>query len=64
MGGLLYETVLGLFVGATPEVFRLVWTIVFWLYPFERTFIITVATLIGVPLIKALKLSRFLPSSP
>lgn len=64
VGGLLYETVLGLFVGAAPEVFRLVWTTVFWLYPFERAFIIIVATLIGVPLVKALKLSRFLPSSP
>jgi hypothetical protein len=63
IGALLYETVLGLFVGAAPDVFHLVWTTVFWLYPFERTFIIIVSTLIGVPLIKALKLSRFLPSS-
>ena len=63
VGGLLYETVLGLFVGKTPDVFRLLWYTVFWFYPFERAFIIILSTIIGIPLIKALKSSRFLSSS-
>ena len=63
VGGLLYETILGMFVGRAPEVFRLLWSAVFWLYPFERTFIIVLATVIGVPLIKALKSSGFLIGS-
>jgi len=64
MGNLLYETILGLFVGKAPEVFRLFWNTIFWLYPFERTFITVLATIIGVPVLKALKSARFLISSP
>jgi Na+/phosphate symporter len=63
VGGLLYEMVLGMFLREAPEVFRLVWNIVFWLYPFERAFIIVLSTVIGVPLIKALKSSRILTGS-
>jgi hypothetical protein len=63
MGGLLYETILGMFVGKAPEAFRLFWNTVFWLYPFERTFIVGLATIIGVPLVRALKSSGFLISS-
>jgi hypothetical protein len=63
VGGLLYETVLGMFVGKAPEIFRLLWNTVFWLYPFERTFIVVLSTVIGVPLIKALKSSGFLINS-
>ena len=64
MGMLLYETVWGIFVGKAPEVFRLIWSTVFWLYPFERAFIIALATIIGVPLVKALRSAGFLSSSP
>lgn len=60
VGGLVYETVLGMFVGKAPEVFRLLWNIVFWIYPFERMFIIALSTVVGVPLVKALKSSGFL----
>jgi len=60
VGGLLYEIVLGMFVGEAPVVFRLLWNTVFWLYPFERGFIIVLSTLIGVPLVKTLKSTRFL----
>jgi hypothetical protein len=42
MGGLLYETILGLFVGMAPEVFRFFWNTTFWLYAFERTLTIEV----------------------
>lgn len=63
VGGLLYEMVLGMFVGKAPEVFRLVWKTIFWLYPFERTFIVVLSTVIGVPLVKALKSSGFLTDS-
>jgi hypothetical protein len=63
VGGLLYETVLGMFVGKAPEVFRLLWNTVFWLYPLERTFIVVLSTVIGVPMIKALKSSGFLINS-
>ncbi|HXX88201.1 MAG TPA: hypothetical protein VEH86_07150, partial [Candidatus Acidoferrum sp.] len=62
VGGLLYETVLGLFVGKAPDVFHLLWYTVFWIYPFERGFIIILSTIIGVPLVKALKSSGFLSS--
>lgn len=64
MGGLLYELILGMFVGKAPEVFRLFWNVVFWLYPFERAFLVVLATIIGVPLVKALKSSGFLKKSP
>jgi len=60
VGALLYEIVLGMFVGKAPEIFRLVWETIFWLYPFERTIIVVLSTVIGVPLIKALKSSGFL----
>ena len=63
VGGLLYEMVLGMFVGKVPEVFRLVWSTVFWLYPFERTFIVVLSSVIGVPLVKTLKSSGFLTGS-
>lgn len=63
VGGLLYETVLGMFVGKAPDVFRMLWITVFWFYPFERGFIIALSTVIGVPLVKALKSSEFLTGS-
>ena len=63
VGGILYETVLGLFVGKAPDVFRLLWNAIFWFYPFERGFIIALSTVIGVPLVKALKSSGFLTDS-
>jgi len=63
VGGILYEVVLGMFVGKAPEVFRLLWYAVFWVYPFERGFLIALSTVIGVPLVKALKSSGFLPGS-
>ena len=63
VGGLLYETVLGMFIGKAPEVFRLLWNTVFWLYPFERAFIIILSTVIGVPLVKGLKSSGLVTGS-
>jgi len=64
VGALLYEMVLGMFVGKAPEIFRLVWNAIFWLYPFERTFLVVLSTVIGVPVVKALKSSGFLTGSP
>lgn len=63
VGSLLYETILGMFVGKAPEVFRLFWTAIFWLYPFERSFVIVLATIIGVPLVRALTSAGFLSNS-
>ena len=60
VGGILYELVLGMLAGQAPETFRLLWNIVFWLYPFERGFIIGLSTVIGVPLVKALRSSGLL----
>jgi len=60
VGGILYELVLGMLAGQAPETFRLLWNIVFWLYPFERGFLIGLSTVIGVPLVKALRSSGLL----
>jgi hypothetical protein len=51
-GSLLYETIYGAFMGKAPEAFKLLWYAIFWVYPFERIFIIIIATIIGVPLLK------------
>jgi len=51
-GGLLWETIYGAFMNKAPEAFRLLWNAIFWVYPFERIFIVITATIIGVPLLK------------
>ena len=51
-GNLLYETLWGMFVGQATEAFKLLWYTIFWLYPFERVFIIVTATIIGLPVIR------------
>jgi uncharacterized membrane protein len=55
-GGLLWETIYGSFMNKAPEVFKSVlWPAVFWVYPFERIFIVIIATIIGVPLLRVKK---------
>lgn len=51
-GNLLWETIYGAFMNKAPEAFRLLWNAIFWVYPFERIFIVITATIIGVPLLK------------
>jgi len=51
-GGLLWETIYGAFMNKAPEAFRLLGNAIFWVYPFERIFIVITATIIGVPLLK------------
>ncbi|MBS7656260.1 ECF transporter S component [Candidatus Bathyarchaeota archaeon] len=51
-GNLLWETIYGVFIGKAPEAFKLLWNAIFWVYPFERIFIVIMATIIGVPLLK------------
>lgn len=51
-GNLLYETVWGMFLGKAPEAFKLLWYAIFWIYPIERTFIIIVTAIIGLPILR------------
>jgi len=54
-GSLLYETIWGAFMNKPLEAFKLLWHIIFWLYPIERTFITISATIIGVPLLRIIR---------
>ncbi|MBS7658869.1 MAG: ECF transporter S component [Candidatus Bathyarchaeia archaeon] len=51
-GSLLWETIYGIFMGKAPEAFKLLWRAIFWVYPFERVFIVIISVIIGVPLLK------------
>jgi hypothetical protein len=51
-GNLLYETVWGMFLGKAPEAFKLLWYAIFWIYPIERTFIIIVTAIMGLPILR------------
>ena len=55
-GSLLWETVYGAVLGAIKlDAFYAIWKVIFWVYPFERTVIIIVATIIGTALVRALR---------
>jgi uncharacterized membrane protein len=57
-GNLLYQFILGAPVGMfTFTDFKTIWTLAFFAYPFERTLMVLIAVLIGVPLIVAIKKS-------
>jgi len=65
VGGILYETILGSYLGVIkPEAFPVNWTIVFYVYPIERTIITIVATIIGTPLVRTLTSSQLLHFEP
>ncbi len=57
-GNLLFQLIFGQPIGGyTAETFAGYWTVIFYAYPIERTVMIIIATLIGVPLVKILKQS-------
>jgi hypothetical protein len=57
-GNLLFQLVFGQPIGGyTTATFAGYWTMIFYAYPIERTVMIVIATIIGVPLIKILKKS-------
>ncbi len=57
-GGLLFESVFGLLLGAIAlEAWPGVWTAVFYLYPLERIVITIIATLVGSALITTLRVA-------
>lgn len=64
-GNILFEVILGSYLGVIkPEAFPLNWSIIFYIYPIERTLLIVVATFIGTPLVRALTASRLLNLQP
>jgi len=59
MGNLLFASLIYPFL---PEQTRIgYWEIIFWLYPIERIMIVVLSTVIGVPLIRALRSSGVFP---
>jgi hypothetical protein len=57
-GNLLFQLVFGQPIGGyTTEIFAGYWNMIFYAYPVERTLMVIITTLIGVPLVKILKQS-------
>ncbi|MEM2122588.1 MAG: hypothetical protein QXE79_03025 [Candidatus Bathyarchaeia archaeon] len=54
-GNLLYENIIGVLQGAPASAFKPVWYMVFWLYPIERLTLVTLTTIVGVPLLKLVR---------
>lgn len=52
-GQLLYEFAAGFVGGVNPSSFRQFWRVVFWIYPVERTLIITLSTIIAMALFRS-----------
>jgi hypothetical protein len=66
MGNILYEVVLNQFyivLGQEPIVataaYPGIWSVTFFLYPWERLILIVLAVVVGVPLVRVLKQSFF-----
>jgi hypothetical protein len=55
-GGLLYEFTVGFIGGVNPSSFRQFWRIIFWIYPVERTLIITLSTIIAMALFRSTRI--------
>jgi hypothetical protein len=56
MGNLLFETVMAQPLGSIPVVaYPGIWTSIFFVYPVERLALVALATIVGVPLLRALK---------
>jgi len=58
-GNLLYETIQVIYLGKPLEALFNWWSIVFWLYPIERTIIVIGAAVFGTALIRALRAAGF-----
>ena len=59
-GNLVFEIVLGQPIGGIPlEGFRGIWSVAFFLYPVERTVLVIISVIVGVPLVRILKRSLF-----
>jgi hypothetical protein len=59
-GNLVFEVVLGEPIGGiTLEGFRGIWAVAFFAYPVERTVLVIISVVIGVPLVRVLKKSLF-----
>jgi hypothetical protein len=59
-GNLLFEIVLGPPIGGnTLQYFQGVWAVTFFTYPVERTVIVVISVIVGVPLVRILKKSLF-----
>ena len=56
MGNLLFETVMAQPLGSIPVVaYPGIWTSIFFVYTVERLALVVLATIVGVPLLRALK---------
>jgi hypothetical protein len=56
MGNLLFETVMAQPLGSIPVVaYPGIWASIFFVYPVERLALVVLATIVGVPLLRALK---------
>jgi hypothetical protein len=64
-GGLLFAAVRGGLLGlVAPEAFPAIWTTIFWVYPGERAFIVALATVVGVPVLRSVLGLGPLPGGP
>jgi hypothetical protein len=63
MGNILYENIFVYVTNfMTPQSLALRWQIVFFIYPWERLILITLAVIVGIPLIRALKRTMLTPA--
>ena len=64
-GNLVFEIVLGQPIGGISlEGFRGIWAIAFFAYPVERTVLVIISVIVGVPLVRILKKSLFAEKTP
>ncbi len=60
-GGILFEVVLGQYLGVVaPEAYPVIWSTVFYIYPVERAVLVALAAIVGTPIVRSLKASRLL----
>lgn len=64
MGSALFGYVFGLTGMINREGFEKIWYTVFWIYPIERTLLVLVSTLVGVPAIRVLTRIMWRPQNP
>jgi hypothetical protein len=59
VGSLMYELIYWPSLIPEVDVWRVNWQLLMWLYPAERVIIAVIATLIGITLVKALRILGF-----